>query len=94
MDLGSSSCRVAGWLASVRADAPESRRQTPNGSSAATRAFTRGRYSVRLRRMSSHVSPGCTSVEYPRCPSPLMAGPDSDYMTGQVIMIDGGMVLV
>src|SRR6186997_2416389 len=55
----------------VSADELERRSEIPKDSLGATRSLTFGTYVMRLFHMSSHVSPGCTSVEYVRSPRPL-----------------------
>src|SRR6266702_2619662 len=59
-----------GSSVSVAADAPETRNERPYGASGDTRAFTAGAYVSRLCRISVQVSPGWTSVEYARWPTP------------------------
>src|SRR4029453_19584336 len=55
----------------VSAEEFERRSEIPNDSLGATRSLTFGTYVMRLFHMSSHVSPGCTSVEYVRSPRPF-----------------------
>ena len=71
MSRSSSQARVratsAGSPASRAAEAADSRSDTAYGSAGETRALTAGAYRSRLARISSQVSPACTSVEYARC---------------------------
>jgi hypothetical protein len=55
--------RSPGSAASVPADAPDNRRDTPSGCSGDTACFTAGRYLATLARISGQVSPSWTRVE-------------------------------
>src|SRR4030095_2382571 len=76
----------------VSAEEFERRSEIPNGSFGATRSFTFGTYVMRLFHMSSHVSPGCTSVEYVRSPRPFPRSIVTLLPPGIVAVTAGGDV--